>query len=117
TGIRNRRISAKQMHRVRKELTSLSLQKRLLVPGLDPRRADIAVAGSILIVVVLRRLGADEITLCDLSLREGIVLDYIAKHRKEIVQSVRYPDVRRRRLIERAARCKYDANPAQHHTQ
>ena len=109
TGIRNRRISAKQMHRVRKELTSLSLQKRLLVPGLDPRRADIAVAGSILIDVILRRLGADEITLCDLSLREGIVLDYIAKHRKEIVQSVRYPDVRRRSVIELAERCNYAA--------
>ena len=31
---------------------------------------------------ILRRLGAEEITLCDLALREGLVLDYIHRHRK-----------------------------------
>ena len=107
TGIRNRRVSVKQMHRVRKTLCNLTLQKRLLVPGLEARRADIAVAGSILIDVILRRLGADEITLCDMSLREGMVLDYIARHRKEIAQAERYPDVRRRSIIELAERCNY----------
>jgi exopolyphosphatase / guanosine-5'-triphosphate,3'-diphosphate pyrophosphatase len=114
TGIRNRRISAKQMHRVRKSLCELNLQKRLLIPGLEPRRADIAVAGSILIDVILKRLGADEITLCDMSLREGIVLDYIARHRKEIAQAQRYPDVRRRSVIELADRCNYAPEHSQH---
>jgi exopolyphosphatase/guanosine-5'-triphosphate,3'-diphosphate pyrophosphatase len=77
------------------------------VPGLDPRRADIAVAGAILLDTILRRLDAAEITLCDLSLREGLVLDYIARHRKEIAQADRYPDVRRRSVIELAERCNY----------
>ena len=112
-GIRNRRVSARQMRRVRKTLCSLPLQKRLLVPGLEPRRADIAVAGSILIDVILRRLGADEITLCDMSLREGIVLDYVARHRKEIAHAERYPDVRRRSVIELAERCNYEPEHAQ----
>jgi exopolyphosphatase/guanosine-5'-triphosphate,3'-diphosphate pyrophosphatase len=114
TGLRNRRVSAKQMHRVRKTLCGLSLQKRLLVPGLEPRRADIAVAGSILIDVILRRLGADEITLCDMSLREGLVLDYIARHRKEIAHAERYPDVRRRSVIELAERCNYEPEHSHH---
>ena len=113
TGIRNRRISAKQVHRVRKLLGSVGLQKRLLVPGLEPRRADISVAGSILIDVILRRLGADEITLCDMSLREGIVLDFVARHRKEIAHAERYPDVRRRSAIELAERCNYVPEHAQ----
>ena len=112
-GIRNRRISAKQVHRVRKVLGSVSLQKRLLVPGLEPRRADIAVAGSILIDVILRRLGADEMTLCDMSLREGIVLDFVARHRKEIAHAERYPDVRRRSALELAERCNYIPEHAQ----
>src|SRR5581483_4681974 len=93
--LRNRRISAKQLHRLRKSLAQMNLDKRLGVPGLEPRRADLAVAGAILLDEVVRRLGADEITLCDLSLREGLVLDYIARHRKEIAQADRYPDVRR----------------------
>jgi exopolyphosphatase/guanosine-5'-triphosphate,3'-diphosphate pyrophosphatase len=113
TGLRNRRVAAKQIHRVRKMLCDLTLQKRLSVPGLEPRRADIAVAGSILIDTILRRLGASEITLCDMSLREGIILDYIARHRKEIAHAERYPDVRRRSVIELAERCNYTAEHSQ----
>jgi exopolyphosphatase / guanosine-5'-triphosphate,3'-diphosphate pyrophosphatase len=105
--VRNRRVSAKQIHRIRKQLTSLNLEKRLEVPGLDPRRADLAVSGAILLDTILKRLNADELSLCDLSLREGLVLDYIAKHRKEIAQADRYPDVRRRSVIELAERCSY----------
>jgi exopolyphosphatase / guanosine-5'-triphosphate,3'-diphosphate pyrophosphatase len=105
--LRNRRIPAKQLRMVRKELVSLTLEKRLRVAGLEPRRADLAVAGAILLDEILKRIGAQELTLCDLSLREGLVLDYIARHRKEIAQADRYPDVRRRSVFELAERCNY----------
>ena len=111
--LRNRRVSAKQLHRVRKALTALDLEKRLRVPGLDPRRADLAVAGAILMDTIVRRLGAPELTLCDLSLREGLVLDYIARHRKEIAHADRYPDIRRRSVIGLAERCNYRPEHAQ----
>ena len=107
TTLRNRRVSAKALHRVKKELVELSLEKRLRVPGLEPRRADLSVAGSVLIDAIVRRLGAEDITLCDMSLREGLVLDYIARHRKEIVQADRYPDIRRRSIVELGERCNY----------
>src|SRR5437763_4948146 len=106
-GLRNRRISAKQLHRVRKQFTGLTLERRLRVPGLEPRRADLAVAGAVLLDTILRRLGAAELTLCDLSLREGLVLDYIARHRQQIAQADRYPDVRRRSIVELAERCNF----------
>jgi exopolyphosphatase/guanosine-5'-triphosphate,3'-diphosphate pyrophosphatase len=111
--LRNRRVTAKQMHRVRKTLTSIDIERRLKVPGLEPRRADLAVAGAILLDTLLQRLGAADITLCDLSLREGLVLDYIARHRKEIAQAERYPDVRRRSVVELAERCNYWPEHAQ----
>jgi exopolyphosphatase/guanosine-5'-triphosphate,3'-diphosphate pyrophosphatase len=112
--LRNRRFAAKQIRRVRKDLVALDLEKRLRVPGLEPRRADLAVAGAILLDEILRRLGASEITLCDLSLREGLVLDYISRHRKEIAQADRYPDVRRRSVFELAERCNYWPEHSQH---
>lgn len=111
--LRNRRISAKLVHRVRKQLTSLSLEDRLRVPGLEPRRADLAVAGAVLLDELLRRLEASDITLCDLSLREGLVLDYVARHRKEIAQADRYPDVRRRSVFELAERSAFWPEHAQ----
>jgi exopolyphosphatase/guanosine-5'-triphosphate,3'-diphosphate pyrophosphatase len=105
--LRSRRVSAKQLHRVRKTLVRLDLGKRMKVPGLEPRRADLAVAGAVLLDTIVRRLGAPDITLCDLSLREGLVLDFIARHRKQIAQADRYPDVRRRSVIELAERSNY----------
>ena len=112
--LRNRRVPAKALSRLRRRLTGLDLAARLQVPGLDPRRADIAVAGSVLLDVVLRRLGAQELTLCDLALREGLVLDYVQRNSGHIRKVERYPDVRRRSVIELAERCGYSADHARH---
>jgi exopolyphosphatase/guanosine-5'-triphosphate,3'-diphosphate pyrophosphatase len=114
SSLRNRRFASKQIRHIRKDLVARHLEDRLRVPGLEPRRADLAVAGAILVDEILRRLGADEITLCDLSLREGLVLDYIARHRKQIAQVDRYPDVRRRSVFELAERCNYWPDHSQH---
>lgn len=105
--LRNRRVSLKQLRRVRRELTALDLAGRIGSPGLDPRRADLAVAGSILICTMLRLLGARELTLCDLALREGLALDYIHRNRAHIAKVEQYPDVRRRSVVELAERCNY----------
>ncbi len=83
------------------------------MPGLDPRRADLIVAGTVLLDTILRRLGADELTLCDLALREGLVLDYIRRNQHQIAQIDRIPDVRRRSTLELAERCNYYADHAQ----
>jgi exopolyphosphatase/guanosine-5'-triphosphate,3'-diphosphate pyrophosphatase len=107
--IRNLRVPAKSIHRFRKLVTTLDLEQRLKLPGLDPRRADLTVAGAVLLDTVLRRLNADEITLCDLALREGLILDYIQQHRSEIARVERYPDVRRRSTVELAERCNWEA--------
>src|SRR5688572_4771817 len=111
--LRNQRVAAKALHRLRKKLTSLTLEDRLAVPGLDPRRADLSVAGSVLLDTIIRRLGADEFTLCDLALREGLVLDYIHRNSARIRKVERYPDVRRRSVIELGERCGYWPEHAQ----
>ena len=40
---------------------------------------------------IVRRLGADDLTLCDLALREGLVLDYIHRNSARIRKVERYP--------------------------
>jgi exopolyphosphatase/guanosine-5'-triphosphate,3'-diphosphate pyrophosphatase len=112
--LRNRRVPAKSIRRVRRLLTGSDLEARLQMDGLDPRRADIAVAGSILLDTVLDRLGADDITLCDLALREGLVLDYIHRNSAAIRKVERYPDVRRRSVVELGERCGYSPVHARH---
>jgi exopolyphosphatase/guanosine-5'-triphosphate,3'-diphosphate pyrophosphatase len=105
--IRSLRISAKQIRRLRKEITARSISERMKLPGLDPRRADLIVAGGVLLDQILRGLDASDITLSDLALREGLVLDYIQRNRKHIAQAGQYPDIRRRSVVELAERCSY----------
>jgi exopolyphosphatase/guanosine-5'-triphosphate,3'-diphosphate pyrophosphatase len=105
--MRNMRVSAKAIGRLRRRLTTLGLEDRLRMPAMDPRRADLAPAGAILVDTLLDDLGADEITLCDFALREGLVLDYIQRNAAHIRTIERYPDVRRRSVIELAERCNY----------
>jgi len=112
--VRNLRIPAREIHRLRKRVVDLPLQQRLRqLPGLEPRRADIVVAGAVLLDTILRRLDAKEITLCDLALREGLVLDYIRRNRRKIARVDNIPDVRRRSALELAERCNYQAGHAQ----
>jgi exopolyphosphatase/guanosine-5'-triphosphate,3'-diphosphate pyrophosphatase len=111
--LRNLRIPAKQIRRLRKDVVGLDAEQRLAVPGLDPRRADLVVGGAVLLDTILRRLGAEDLTLCDLALREGLVLDYIRRNSRTIAQVDKIPDVRRRSVLELAERCNYYADHSQ----
>ena len=111
--LRNRRVSAKAFHKLRKRLIEYNIEERLAIPGMDPRRADLSVAGSVLFDTILRRLGTEEFTLCDLALREGLVLDYIHRNSARIRKVERYPDVRRRSIVELGERCGYWSEHAQ----
>jgi exopolyphosphatase / guanosine-5'-triphosphate,3'-diphosphate pyrophosphatase len=114
TELRNLRVPAKHIRRLRRDVVEMSEKERLALPGLDPRRADLTVAGAVLLDTILQRLGAEDLTLCDLALREGLVLDYIRRHQKEIVHIEQIPDVRRRSVLELAERCNYYAEHARH---
>ena len=111
--LRNLRVPAKGLRKVRKQIVEADLEERLRMPGMDPRRADLSVAGSILLDTILRRIGAEELTLCDLALREGLVLDYIHRNSARIRKVERYPDVRRRSVVELGERCGYWSEHAQ----
>ncbi len=108
--VRNLRVSSKNLRRLRKAAVEMDLDERLRLPALDPRRADVMVAGAVLLDSLLKKLGAEEITLCDLALREGLVLDYIQRHRREIARVDKYPDIRRRSVIELGERCSFEAD-------
>jgi exopolyphosphatase/guanosine-5'-triphosphate,3'-diphosphate pyrophosphatase len=107
TNLHHRSLLAADLHHTRKLLVSLNLSKRLRLRGLDPRRADLIVAGAILLDTLVRRLGADAITLCEFALRDGLILDYIRRHQERIVRAESFPDIRRRSVVELAERCRY----------
>ncbi len=59
-----------------KRLSSMPLEKRKAVKGLDPLRADVIVAGSVLLKLALRLAQATEMTVSTRGLRYGVILHY-----------------------------------------
>ncbi|MCX7999995.1 MAG: Ppx/GppA family phosphatase, partial [Leptospiraceae bacterium] len=56
-----------------------TLKKRTKIPGLDVRRADIIVAGTIILEEIFKAFKIKSITVSDFALREGIIYDTIQK--------------------------------------
>lgn len=56
-----------------------TLKKRTKIPGLDVRRADIIVAGSIILEEIFKAFRIKSLTVSDFALREGIIYDTIQK--------------------------------------
>jgi exopolyphosphatase/guanosine-5'-triphosphate,3'-diphosphate pyrophosphatase len=59
---------------------TLPLAKRLKVPGLRSDRADIILGGALVIQAVMKRLGADRLTVSINGLREGLFYEYFWGH-------------------------------------
>jgi len=60
-------------------LARTPVRERRLIPGLEPGRADVIVAGAGILIAVMARLGFEQIRISDDGLREGILLDLIRK--------------------------------------
>lgn len=78
--VSNATFTRKELSKVVDALVSATTTKaRLKVPGLDDRRADIIVAGAVLLEEAFEALGIEEMTVSDYALREGLVLDTLQR--------------------------------------
>jgi exopolyphosphatase/guanosine-5'-triphosphate,3'-diphosphate pyrophosphatase len=62
------------------DLMASKATDRLRMDGLDARRVDLIVAGSLLLATAMEQFGFDQLTICEWALREGIVLDAVGHH-------------------------------------
>ena len=100
--LNNYSVSADEVARVRRLVSRADRDERLRIQGLDAKRVDIIVAGACLADHVMRRIGAEEMVACTWALREGVLLDYVARHRKGIEEGERYTEPRRRSVARLA---------------
>lgn len=61
-----------ELERVVEELARLPLDQRSVVPGLEPKRADVIVAGGLVALGYLEHVGAREVTISDRGVRWGL---------------------------------------------
>jgi len=85
---------------------------RRKVPGLDPKRADIILAGAILLQSVLHAYRVRELTVSGYALREGVLLDTIQRLRGGALHHLR--DVSRRSVRLLADLCDEEPEHSRH---
>jgi exopolyphosphatase/guanosine-5'-triphosphate,3'-diphosphate pyrophosphatase len=107
-------VKVETLHALRKRMVTADLRTRLRITGMDEGRADIIVAGAIVLDTVLSQLGVEALMLCQWALREGILLDYIHGHPRSLARAEAYPDVRRRSVVSLGERCLWDEPHARH---
>jgi exopolyphosphatase/guanosine-5'-triphosphate,3'-diphosphate pyrophosphatase len=56
-------------------LAALSVAERAALPGMEPKRADVIVAGAVVVAEATRLLGFDRLTVSDRGVRWGLVYD------------------------------------------
>ncbi len=73
------------------------------MPGMNPRRADIIVAGNAVLIGALALLGRDELVVCERALRDGVVVD-LAQRDRELAQRLGDERAERIEAVEAVAR-------------
>ncbi len=76
TTIRNYPLRYSDLQETVSVLSGLGLEARRNVPGINPERADIIVAGAAILDEIMSSFGADIIRISDRALRDGIMIDH-----------------------------------------
>ncbi|MBC8043985.1 MAG: Ppx/GppA family phosphatase [Rhizobacter sp.] len=113
-GLNNYTFTRAAFRKVYEKALPVKTAQRKLLRGLDPKRADLIVPGLVLFDVMLRLFETEEVVISAFALREGIVIDYLQQHSEEFRMRNDYPDVRRRNVMELAARCLWDETRSIH---
>ena len=98
-------VSLKDIRALQAQLAQASVKSRLAIPGLDPKRVDTLLPATVILRRLLELSGLTELTLCDKAIREGVIYDFIVRHREGLKAENEIPDVRRRNVIGLARRC------------
>ena len=81
--IHNYRLPLEKIQDLERELRSRTREERRGIPGLEPGREDVIVAGTVILRVVMQTLGFQECLVSDYGLREGILVHEAARLRGE----------------------------------
>lgn len=98
------RVSRAQIRHLIADLAQMSLDKRSKVPGLNPARADIIVAGLAIVERVMRHLHVNIVQVHTRGVRDGLLLTMVQQGRPQSVS----PDERRTAVEQFAQSCGVD---------
>ncbi|TNE87483.1 MAG: Ppx/GppA family phosphatase [Deltaproteobacteria bacterium] len=71
----------------------------LEIPGMDPKRQHTLPAGAIIVREIMRAFEIDRLVTSERGLRDGLIVDWVLRHRPEISLTATTPDPRRRAVL------------------
>ncbi len=93
-------VQLEDLEALTEQLASINASKREKIDGISSKRSDAIHLGGILLTQLLKMADVTELTLCDASLREGMILDYIDRHAQGIVDLRIQGDLRYRKAAQ-----------------
>jgi exopolyphosphatase/guanosine-5'-triphosphate,3'-diphosphate pyrophosphatase len=102
------KFSYQEVKETVKRLSTLNYSQRCLIPGMSEKRAEIILAGAMILRETMSMLKLNSITICERSLREGMIVDWMLTH-GYIEDRLRYQaQVRERNIIKIAQKYQVD---------
>ena len=95
-------LNRERLEVLQRAMLGMTESERRRMPGMNPRRADIIVAGGAILLEALTQLGRDEIVVSERALRDGIIVDLVAQDRA-LAEQLGDERVRRLEAIEALA--------------
>ncbi len=107
-------VGLRDMADLEKFLARSTARVRAGIPGLDAKRVDTLLPATMVLRILIERLGLKALTVCDKAIREGLIYDFIRKNRDRLQVEHEIPNVRRRQVVALARRCHYPERHALH---
>ncbi len=95
-------FSLKDLRELVSRLRKLNYAERAAIPGMSERRSEIILAGAVILQEAMTLLGIESLTVCERSLREGVIVDWMLTHGL-IEDRLRYQSSVRQRSVLKTA--------------
>ena len=100
------------LRRAVKELCGRTLKERRSVPGINPNRADVIVAGAAILQTIMEDQGFDSVRISNRNLQNGILVDYLSTRMPHADGS--FHPVRKESVLHLARRCRFEERHSRH---
>ncbi len=107
-------VALAAIKKLTQRLLKMNPDKRSSTQGIGNKRADAIHLGGVLLVQLLEMAGVQEITLCDASLREGLIIDYINRYSQKSIAFAEHGDLRHRSAAQLALKFNSDLEQKTH---
>ncbi|MDQ3802177.1 MAG: hypothetical protein M3384_22345, partial [Acidobacteriota bacterium] len=80
----NEEIYFSRLVELNRELAKMTVRERAALPNISEKRAELLVAGGLILEGVMRALEIEKLQPCAYALREGVIIDFLETNRRRL---------------------------------